>query len=89
MNAFRQLHLNIKSNLRPSFCSGAVAERDELCKCAPGEGKGAGEAHWVAWEQAGMVQGADLRMTSIFSEDPGQERDGVLPSPRETGASGC
>ena len=69
VNAFRQLHLNIKSNLPPPFCSGAVAERDELCQCAPGEVKGADEAHWVAWEQEGMVQGADLRMTSIFSED--------------------
>jgi len=44
VNAFRQLHLNIKSNLPPPFCSSAVAERDELCQCAPGEGKGADEA---------------------------------------------
>ena len=36
VNAFRQLHLNIKSNLPPPFCSGAFAERDELCQCAPG-----------------------------------------------------
>jgi hypothetical protein len=48
VNAFRQLHLNIKSNLVPSpFCSVALAERDELCQCAPGEGKGADEAHRV------------------------------------------
>ena len=26
VNAFRQLHLNIKSNLPPPFCSGAFAE---------------------------------------------------------------
>ena len=64
VNAFRQLHLNIKSNLPPPFCSGAFAERDELCQCAPGEGKGADEAHRVAWEHAGMVQGTDLRTTS-------------------------
>ena len=84
VNAFRQLHLNIKSNLPPPFCSGAVAERDELCQCAPGEGKGADEAHWVAWEQAGMVQGADLSMTCTFSEDAGRERGQPETSPRAT-----
>jgi hypothetical protein len=31
--------------------------------------KGADEAHGVAWD-AGMVQGADLRITCIVSEDP-------------------
>ena len=89
VNAFRQLHLNIKSNLPPPFCSGAFAERDELCQCAPGEGKGADEAHWVAWEQAGMVQGTDFRITCTFSEDAGQERGGPVQPCRETGASGC
>ena len=74
VNAFRQLHLNIKSNLPSPFCSGAFAERDELCQCAPGEGKGADEAHRVAWEQAGMVQETDFRITCTFSEDAGQER---------------
>jgi hypothetical protein len=77
VNAFRQLHLNIKSNLPSPFCSGAFAERDELCQCAPGEGKGADEAHRVAWEQAGMVQETDFRITCTFSEDPGQERERV------------
>jgi hypothetical protein len=77
VNAFRKLHLNIKSNLPSPFCSSALAERDELCQCAPGEGKGADEAHRVTWEQAGMVQGTDLRMTCTFSEDPGQEREQV------------
>ena len=89
VNAFRQLHLNIKSNLPSPFCSGAFAERDELCQCAPGEGKGADEAHRVAWEQAGMVQGTDFRITCTFSEDAGQERGGPVQPCRETGASGC
>ena len=35
VNAFRQLHLNIKSNLPSPFCSGALADRDEHCQCAP------------------------------------------------------
>jgi hypothetical protein len=65
VNAFRQLHLKIKSNLPSPFCSGAFAERDELCQCAPGEGKGADEAHRVAWEQAGMVQETDFRKGHI------------------------
>ena len=84
VNAFRQLHLNIKSNLPPPFCSSALAEHDELCQCAPGEGKGADEAHWEAWEQAGMVQGADLSMTCTFSEDGGRERGQPETSPRAT-----
>lgn len=87
VNAFRQLHLNIKSNLPPPFCSGAFAERDELCQCAPGEGKGADEAHWVAWEQAGMVQGTDVRITCTFSEDPGQERGQLHLASRATHVS--
>ena len=87
MNAFRQLHLNIKSNLPPPFCSGAVAERDELCQCAPGEGKGADEAHWEAWEQAGMVQETDFRITCTFSEDAGQERGRPVLASRATHVS--
>jgi len=79
VNAFRQLHLNIKSNLPSPFCSGAFAERDELCQCAPGEGKGADEAHRVAWEQAGMVQETDFRITCTFSEDAGQD-SGARPT---------
>ncbi len=73
VNAFRQLHLNIKSNLPSPFCSSPLTERDDLCQCAPGEGKlGADEAQRVTWEQAGMVQGTDLRTTCTFSQDPGQ-----------------
>jgi len=87
VNAFRQLHLNIKSNLPSPFCSSALAERDELCQCAPGEGKGADEAHRVTWEQAGMVQGTDLRMTCTFSQDPGQERGQLHLASRATHVS--
>ena len=43
VNAFKQLHLNIKSNLPPPFWSSALAEPDELYLCAGVEGKGAGE----------------------------------------------
>ena len=43
MNAFKQLHLNIKSNLPSPFGPGARAEPDELYLCAGVEGKGAGE----------------------------------------------
>ena len=43
MNAFKQLHLNIKSNLPSPFGAGARAEPDELYLCAGVEGKGAGE----------------------------------------------
>ena len=54
MNAFKQLHLNIKSNLPPPFGTGAFAEPDELYLCAGGEGKGAGEPSGLTWEHAGM-----------------------------------
>jgi hypothetical protein len=33
VNAFKQLHLNIKSNLPPPFWSSALAEPDELYQC--------------------------------------------------------
>ena len=39
VNACKQMDLNIKSNMPPSFCAGALAERDELCLCAGVEGK--------------------------------------------------
>ena len=87
MNAFRQLHLNIKSNLPSPFCSSPLAERDDLCQCAPGEGKGADEAQRVTWEQAGMVQGTDLRTTCTFSQDPGQERGQLHLASRATHVS--
>ena len=87
VNAFRQLHLNIKSNLPSPFCSSPLAERDELCQCAPGEGKGADEAQRVTWEQAGMVQGTDLRTTCTFSQDPGQERGQLHLASRATHVS--
>ena len=62
MNAFKQLHLNIKSNLPSPFGSGAFAEPDELYLCAGVEGKGAGEPSGMTWGHAGMLHGINLRI---------------------------
>jgi hypothetical protein len=78
VNASRQLHLNIKSkcNLPPCLPPFARAPSQSVTNTVSarlhGEGKGADEAHGVAWEQAGLVQGTDLRITCTFSQDPGQ-----------------
>ena len=45
VNAFKQLGLNMKVNLTSPFCSSALAECDEVCLCAPGEGKEAHNPH--------------------------------------------
>ena len=90
VNAFKQLHLNIKSNLPPPFGTGAFAEPDELYLCAGGEGKGAGEPSGLTWEHAGMVHETHLRVACPCSEYGGS-RPGwpVLLAPLATGASGC
>ena len=75
MNAFKQLHLNIKSNLPPPFWSSALAEPDELYLCAGVEGKGAGEPSGLAWEHAGMVHETHLRVACPCSEYGGSRPD--------------
>ena len=74
MNAFKQLHLNIKSNLPSPFGSGAFAEPDELYLCAGVEGKGAGEPSGLAWEHAGMVHETHQRVACSCSENGGRRR---------------
>ena len=71
MNAFKQLHLNIKSNLPPPFWPRRPAEPDELYLCAGGEGKGAGEPSGLTWEHAGMVHETHLRVACPCFEDAG------------------
>ena len=48
MNAFKQMDLNIKSNMPPPFCAGALAEHDELCLCA-GEEDTKEQVNLVGW----------------------------------------
>ena len=89
VNAFKQLHLNIKSNLPPPFWSRRPAEPDELYLCAGVEGKGAGEPSGLTWEHAGMVHETHLRVTCPCSEYGRFSTCPALPPPFSTGASGC
>ena len=68
------------ASVPPPFCSSALPPSHQsvtntVSARLHGEGKGADKAHGVAWEQAGLVQGTDLRITCTFSQDPGLRRE--------------